>query len=1037
MSSKFFTNKDENNSLEKRLNSILEDDYIEYSEFMIGYFRMSGFNKIVDTLSHMKKLKILVGIDIDDAIFKAYNNYKKVKLEFANEQVSIINSEDVNRNYIDILSTKLLSSQIEMRIFNRNNLHAKMYILRTKEKQRQDSINYMGSVITGSSNLTHSGLSSEGNREINVELNQGEDIVEAVDIFNDIWENESREFTQKDVVEYMLPKIKKKKEEQCKLTLHKLYIKFLISYFGDRIKSDSIDIQNTPANFRDFRYQSDAVNDGINKLERYNGFFLSDVVGLGKTIVATLIVKKLNISTLVISPPAIIPQWKKAFKDFGIENFEIFSIGKIPKSTDKKFIIIDESHKFRNSDTSRYKEIEILCKLPSQKKVMLLSATPQNNHPNDIANQLFLFQDRKNSSIPSLPNLESYFKERSDEYDDLMNEDKADAILSPSESIKNDILKYVMIRRTREDITNHKMYKKDIDNFPKLSQLVECNYEMDNELTRKYEKTADAISSSLIYARFKALNQLNDKGKSKYKTLNSSISDNVFNDNPLAKLMQILLIKRFESSFYAFKLSLNRHLTRLEKFIEYFENDIIYLGDRSNEFLDDDNDKFKIVGQKIEYEVKLNFGKTKEVRELKGHIFHKDDFYDGYLELLKEDLKLLGILWSEWSDEIKDPKIEKLKTILEDDKGKKIVVFTESKDTASYLKDNLNLEKLLCVDGSSRDALLETIAENFDANYENKKDDYDVIITTDTLAEGINLHRSNIIYNYDIPWNATKLMQRIGRINRIGMSEDSYDVHNFKPVAKSEELIKLSNNAFVKLQSFHDMLGEDNKVYTNDEQVGSKSLFSSYEEAEILDEELFFLQEIRDFRKNHYTQYLEIKKLPLDLKLSIADAKKSTRTYSYLKYSNIEKFYKSADAKSIEIDFISMANALKIKDVKISDNIDIDDEISKNIQNYIDSLETIKKTKADNQASANDNKAKIKLRNYNKKDILSDDMLDKAIELIEDGVLSTFSSDILKSNDKNINILVEKKINNIKKTTSNNQNAYNVNNILSIKFQEA
>ncbi len=1036
MSSKFFTNKDKTDSLEKRLNDILDDEYIEYLEFMIGYFRISGFNKIIDTLSHVKKLKILVGIDIDDSVFEAYDNYKKIKQEFSNEQIEILNSTNLDSTYIDILSQKLLSSQIEMRIFNRNNLHAKMYILRTKAKQKQDSINYMGSVITGSSNLTHNGLSSEGNREINIELNQGEDIVEAVKIFNDIWENESREFTQKDIAHYILPYINKKVQKQYELTLDKIYMKFLISYFGDRIESYSLDMQHTPANFKEFRYQSDAVNDGINKLYQHNGFFLSDVVGLGKTIVATLIVKKLNISTLVISPPAIIPQWKKAFVEFGVENFEIVSIGKIPKSTDKKFIIIDESHKFRNSDTSRYKEVENLCKLPSQKKVMLLSATPQNNHPKDIANQLYLFQERRNSTIGTVPDLESYFKKRSDEFDLLMDKANIDAVSNPSEAIKNDILKHVMIRRTREDIITHKMYKQDIDNFPKLSELIECNYEMDNTLTKKYEKTADLISGTLKYARFKALNQLNDKGKLKYKSLNPTISANVFHDNPLAKLMQILLIKRFESSFYAFKLSLYRHKKRLEKFIKYFEKDIIYLGDRSNEFLDDNDSKFQIVDDKIEYEVKLNFAKSREKRKLKGHIFNKDDFYDDYLELLKEDLKLLELLWSEWVDENKDPKIEKLKTILADHKGKKIVVFTESKDTALYLKDNLKLEKLLCVDGSSRDFLLETIAENFDANYENQKDDYNIIVTTDTLAEGVNLHRSNIIYNYDIPWNATKLMQRIGRINRIGMSETSYDVYNFKPVAKSEELIKLSNNAFNKLQAFHDMLGEDNKIYTNDEQVGSKSLFNVYEEREVLDEELFFLQEIRDFRKHHYTQYLEIKRLPFNLKLSFYDAKRDASTYSYLKYEHTGKFYKVLDKQSFEIDFLEMAKALRGQDLKRMDNTNIDDAISKNMRKYQDALDAMKKTKGDNQASLNDNKAKIKLRNYNKKDILSDAMLDEAIELMEDGVFSTLSSDILRSNDENIEEIIKDKIGNRQKTDQNNLNIDKIKNILSVKFQE-
>ncbi len=182
-------------------------------------------------------------------------------------------------------------------------------------------------------------------------------------------------------------------------------------------------------------------------------------------------------------------------------------------------------------------------------------------------------------------------------------------------------------------------------------------------------------------------------------------------------------------------------------------------------------------------------------------------------------------------------------------KNGKIVIFTESKDTAKHIKENLKKDKVLLVTGDNVKRVKKKIIENFDANYKDKKDDYDIIITTDTLAEGVNLHRSNIIYNYDIPWNATKLMQRIGRVNRIGTEFDStHYVYNFIPTATSEKYINLAKNAFIKLQTFHSTLGEDNKILTEDEEVKSLKLFQEMEE---INEELKFFNELREFKKNN------------------------------------------------------------------------------------------------------------------------------------------------------------------------------------------
>ena len=654
---------------------------------------------------------------------------------------------------------------------------------------------------------------------------------------------------------------------------------------------------------------------------------------------------------------------------------------------------------------------------------MLLSATPQNNEPNDIANQLYLFQNQNNSTIPNLLKLKSFFDIKNNEYKEIIKDTSKNnkkALDEISKDIKNNVLKYIMTRRTRTDIENCEMYKSDIDSFPKLEALIPLEYNLeDDDLIEIYDKTAVYLQTKLLYARFLSLNKLNDNGRAKYRSMNPHISDNIFKENPLAKLMQNQLVKRFESSFEAFKISLGKHTRRLNKFIEYFDKNIIYLGDRSNEFLDDEKNKFKIVGDKVEYDVLTRFGKYKETRQLKGHIFDKDDFENDFIKLLTDALELFEDLHKEWKDEKRDPKFDLFKKELEKykDSKNKVVVFTESQDTGKYLYRNLLAKKLkiLYIDSTNRDENIEVIAQNFDANYdaEEQKDDYNIIITTDTLAEGINLHRSNTIYNYDIPWNATKLMQRIGRINRIG-SQANYKVFNFKPVAKSEDIIGLSHKAHTKLQSFHSTYGEDNKIYSDAEDVESKELFEIMElQKDEIDEELTFLQEVRTFKDKNPDEFLMIQNLSDDIQISI---KNNSNDYGYKKGDVTHRFY-SIDKEVNEIDFVTFATNLK----QLSENVraKLDDKLIKTIQNNIDSYHQINTTdktykiKNNKKTTKKDSEAILFLQDCGDKEIISEELYENAEKLIRDGVYSKLTDEILSSNTSTIKQLLERKMTNI------------------------
>ncbi len=933
MSSKFFTNRGDN-TLENRLKDILTYHDIKYLEFLIGYFRISGFSKIAELMDGIEKARILVGINVDHWTMEAKERGKHANLldqiqlseRFITEQLNGqlecnahgsseyegLNREpyceEVDRS-VELFASMLSEGRLEIKIAPQKNLHSKIYILRQKEITRHDgTTEQIGSVITGSSNLTANGL--QNNFEFNVELRDSDDIAFALQEFEELWRT---------AVELKPEDAQKIKEESYlkEITPFELYMKFLTEHFEDRIDYDPNLISLLPKGYMRLAYQIDAVNEGISKIKKHNGFFLADVVGLGKTVTTAMIVKKLLMDikgeVLVIAPPSIQKEWQETFTRFEIGSFrhyKIVSVGKLESIRDSQryeLVIIDESHKFKNYDTGRYKELERICKERTRyhKKVILISATPLNNKPMDIANQLYLFQDKRSSTIPSHPNLESFFGNIDKEYREILKNgnsltpDQKEKLKRLSKKIRDDILREVMVRRTRTDILDHKMYSKDLKeqglNIPKVEPVEEIEYPMGDKLVKIFDETVDILTETLKYERYKILYYI--KPESRHKM--GKISENIFERGSLelAELMKRLLIKRFESSFYAFKSSIRRQEFHLKTLIKMFKEDRILIGSKINiyDLMEEDAD------DKIEQ--MLEQGRLKEL--------NADDFKAEYLQRLQQELTTLQKLINMWNDVEEDPKIETFRKALSKKRGEKVVVFTESKETACYLEQKLQDFKVLCVHGANRDKLKTTIRENFDANYDPKKqkNDFDILVTTDTLSEGVNMHRSNIIYNYDIPWNATRLMQRIGRINRIGTPFERIYIYNFIPSAKSDALIELSKKAFVKLQTFHSTFGEDNQIYSTEEEVGSVKLFEELEEE--ADEELQYLEEIREFKKSNPDKFKAITKLPAKIRVQRQEKALRQTSFVFLKNQNSKSYYR-VDTKDCEsINFLQMAKHLK------------------------------------------------------------------------------------------------------------------------------
>ena len=1013
MSSKFFTNQG-TNTLENRLKDILTHYDIKNLEFLIGYFRISGFKKIAKLLDNVDKVRILVGINIDklthdtQARGKKFNlfDYEKFNQEFIENQKECLTNEEYTQEVDESVNQfiKLIAqNRLEIRISQDKNIHSKIYILRENEiKRHNDTTEYRGSVITGSSNLTENGLSK--NYEFNVELKYSEDIEFALNEFNDLW-IKSVEITEKDIDTI------KQNSYLKEITPYELYLKFLIEHFEDRVDYDASVAEDLPKGYMKLAYQIDAVNEGLSKIKKHSGFFLSDVVGLGKTITSAMIVKRLCYQTkgqiLIIAPPSIEKEWNETFKEFqigSIRKFDFKSYGaleKIKDTEDYEIVIIDESHKFKNFLTSRYKELERICKedVKYKKKVILISATPLNNKPQDIANQLYLFQDKRNSTIDSHPNLETFFAEIDKKYREIisikenqsdLSEDELIELEQLSKKVRDNILREVMVRRTRTDIQTNEIYKKDLIeqnlNIPHINPVEELEYKLDDDLLKIFDRTISILMEDLKYYRYKILANLTQNGQKKYGEVQAGFFEK--SALSLADIMKTMLVKRLESSFVAFKSTISKQCKNLEILISMFENGVVYIPAKHFnlfELLENDEDDFLA---KVDYFL--------ENEKMKA--FDSKDFKDEYLEQLKTDLKILQELVKLWENIDSDPKLDKFKSILELHKTDKVVVFTESKQTALYLEEQLKeYKQVLTVHGENRDKLKEVIRENFDANYKNKKDDFNVIISTDTLSEGVNMHRSNIIYNYDIPWNSTRLMQRIGRINRIGTKHSEIFIYNFKPTAQSESLIELSKKAFIKLQTFHHAVGEDSQIYSKNEKVGTVSLYEV--EVEKADEELKFLEEIRKYKEANPKTFKYLKELPKKVRVQrdIKDLKETS--FVFIK-NNDSKSYYMVDKQNCEaVNFVKMATQLKTTKDEVAINPIKEfhySHVKKAIEMYDKEISDIAVQTTNVKVEHKSDKESIgKLKSWIDKDFITTELYEIFIKTIKDGKLQNLSKEIV------------------------------------------
>lgn len=858
---------------------------------LVGYFYFSGFKEIYEEVKDIK-IRILVGMEIDPSVINKLGQVNEADLDNHLLATPITSKTVAKRTYLDNFSavfnnTDFFDSEKSIQAFKvflqkvkdgsleikrtAGPEHGKFYLMTFSEDKSQEGL-IPGIVIEGSSNLTYSGLAGQG--EHNRILKETHYYESDKSKFERLWaDSENIVIANKDNTKEFEKELKNRLWLYAKPEPYLVYIRLLEEYFGDvEVENFKSPAQITNSQYNDLKYQLDAIELGIDRINKFGGVIIADVVGLGKSIIASAVANNLNQKTVIIAPPHLKDQWEDYRFEFDF-NAQVYTTGEVEKALERHggeskemLIILDEAHKHRNEDTASYQALHKLC---AGNRVMALTATPFNNDPKDIYAIIKLFDTPGQSTLRTVENLSLEFHALMADYKKLRSEirkhkdsDQYNSVIQErGESIAKTLrqmIEPVVIRRSRLDLEEITAYKDDLKaqgiSFAKVEDPELLEYEL-GHLSNLYIKTLDKIASSqgddptFIGARYKPVAYLKEGSKFFEKLFEGSeLSPEdqrqrlEAGQGMIARFMRRLLVRRFESSMAAFESSLRKMQLSTEKMLDWMDNrgevPVYKKGDLPEtedlELMDEEE-----LDDLIEHYEDRGLIRI-PLSEIQPH----------FRDHLISDIQLLKDLHSEWfSGGIKeDPKydhfLSRIKESLQKDPNRKIVVFSEYSDTAGYVAKKLKesgmqrVFKYSAADASKENKRI--IKENFDAGIADSQqsNDYDILVATDAISEGFNLHRAGIVINYDIPYNPTRVIQRVGRINRINKQVfDSLHIYNFFPTFTGEQETKTKAISTLKINLIHVLLGEDTKILTSDEEL--RNYFAKqYREQEALTESL-------------------------------------------------------------------------------------------------------------------------------------------------------------------------------------------------------
>jgi len=865
MSSSFITNKEK--FLSDIINGILPKT--DAVDILVGYFYYSGYIQLSENLKD-KQIRILVGLDIDLHISKHIREVEAIRTEIISRNIL---KEEYYKQFVhifndsDFLDTaekleqfkmfygKILDGTLEIRK-TLDPCHSKMYLFAYNDLMNEGG-ELPGVLITGSSNLSYQGL--KGRLELNARFNDKQDYEEGKKLFDELWES-SVVVASKDNLDEWNNKVMARIWYDKIYSPYLMYVRVLKEYFNIPTSENLLTPYDiTEGRYSNLRYQTDAVQMAINALNNHNGAIVADVVGLGKSVIASTIARNLRLRTIIVCPPHLYKQWEGYRDEFGF-TASVFSAGKIGdavlhyqelvKDGEQFLIIIDEAHRFRNEYTQDYALLHNLC---FGNKVLLLTATPFNNQPADIYALIKLFQIPTNSTLKTVENLGASFKDLINKYKKLREEQREGK--KTDEEIKtqvNDMAKKIrsiisplVVRRSRLDLQGIPEYADDLKQ--QNIQLVmpndpeELEYDL-SELKDLYMTTLDRInksegSSDDVYrfkaARYSPVLYIKEESKDKLAKELEDKTGVKFNlllgrQTNISSFMRHLLVARFESSVAAFKASLGYMIQSSEHMLRWIDQrrkipvfkkgnlpDVSAFYDTSDDGMEEIEELFEKYEARGFFEIDMKYVK------------------DSFVTDVKADVQLLKNLQEQWfgkDNMIKsDPKLDSFIRIvrkqMKNDPNRKLVVFSEFADTVNYLGKalvNAGLPAMKYTSADATSANKDLIRANFDAGLKPalQQNDFCILVATDAISEGYNLHRAGAIFNYDIPYNPTRVIQRIGRINRINKKVfDQLYIYNYFPTDVGEAETRTKEISTLKMAMIHAIMGEDTKALTKEEDL--------------------------------------------------------------------------------------------------------------------------------------------------------------------------------------------------------------------------
>jgi superfamily II DNA or RNA helicase len=855
----------------------------------VGYFFISGLSAIIKPIQNVDKIRLLISNTTDkntaEALIEGFHSIREVctevdKKNFVNEDRKIRVKEDVKSNItqslermeqttddktvVEILIKMMQSNQIEVRVYPKEKLHAKAYIFQPK-----DTGFSQGMGIVGSSNLSLAGISQ--NSELNLRTQNAPDVKQLLEWFDDLWKD-GLEFTE----DFDL--ILQKSWAGKTYSPYELFLKATYLEYKDKLEGQhEIDPIWGTTFPKLFPFQKNAVDQGLTMFELYGGVIIGDVVGLGKTYVGTALLKYLQLQEyrpLIICPPPLVPMWEKFCADYEVDA-KILSRGKLSQDNfelyqdylykDRDLVLLDESHHFRNHTSRQYENLHQFMQARDAKAI-LLTATPFSNTATDIKNQIMLFHQSEKTFIPPAneTDLNKYFIQ-----------------IKNGEANLVDLLRNIMVRRTRRYVLNQwgkedekgRKYLQVGDEdkyFPKRKMQTE-RYDINKVYQRKYEKIVGLIGKeNLTFARYSVGLYL----KKEYENV-ELYKDLGIAGTKLAGLIRTLLLKRMESSLEAFKQSIRHYIDSHIIFIKLLEEKIMPIGDVSYKAMYDiaqsDPDSINDPETIEEFRKKIQeAGETK----YKFEAFNVEKLILDVQNDIETFETIYGLIHRlTWKT---DEKLQRLQKLLENDyAGKKVLIFSEFATTTKYLDDYLKWKGVKEQVDSTGNSI--QCARNFDPDNNpsneprpNKSEEISLLIATDVLSEGVNLQAGQVIINYDFHWNPTRLIQRAGRVDRIGSKNEFITVHNFLLDPEMEEDLHLEYSVDNKINNIQKIIGEDYKILKEDEQVNTADHYAIYKGDEsILDREeenplepSKFEKLLRDIQVNNPKLWDDFKKIP-------------------------------------------------------------------------------------------------------------------------------------------------------------------------------